>query len=315
MMKLDGVAAFVAVTEAGSITEAARRMGLSKSLVSERLAELERSLGARLVQRTTRRLSLTEDGIAFLERARRIVRDVSDAAAEMAERRGSLAGSLRISAPVTFGALHLGEALYPFLRAHPKVDLTLELDDRFVDMAADGFDAVIRHGPIRDNWLVATRLASSRRLLVASPDYLADHGEPGSLAELEAHRAILYTNRVTDWRFPDADGGVVLHPKAALRVNNGLIMRDAALSGAGVTLLPSFIVHREVASGALRVLDVGAEAEGADIYLAYPREHGGSTKIRTLIDHLKRTFGDPPYWDRPLPTGTRPPSAAAASRG
>ena len=153
-MKLDGIAAFVAVAEAGSITEAARRLGLSKSVVSERLVELERALGARLLQRTTRRVSVTEDGLAFLERARRIVRETVDAAADLAERRGALVGPLRISAPVSFGILHLGPALYPFLDENPGIELTLDLEDRFVDVAADGYDAVIRHGAVQDNRLI-----------------------------------------------------------------------------------------------------------------------------------------------------------------
>jgi DNA-binding transcriptional LysR family regulator len=146
MMKLDGIAAFVATAEAGSISAAARRLGNAKSVVSERLAELERSLGTRLIQRTTRKLSLTEDGHTFLARAQRILFEASEAAAEMAERRGTLVGPLRISAPVGFGVLHLGPAIYRFLAAHPGIDLALELDDGFVDAAADGFDAVLRHG-------------------------------------------------------------------------------------------------------------------------------------------------------------------------
>jgi len=313
MLKLDGVAAFVTVVDAGSITEAARRLDLAKSIVSERLADLERSLGARLLQRTTRRLSLTEDGAAFLERARRIVREVSDAADEMAERRGALVGPLRISAPVSFGVLHLGAALYPFLRDHPRIDLTIELDDRFADLAADGFDAVIRHGPIRDSWLVATRLASSRRFLVASPAYLSAHGEPRALGDLEDHRAILYTNRATDWRFLSPDGPVIVHPRKALRVNNGLIMREAAVAGLGVSLLPGFMIHEALVDGTLRTLDIGLEAEGAEIHIAYDKEHGASAKVRALIEHLKRAFGDPPYWDPGAASagGGEPPSIGA----
>ena len=178
MLKLDGIAAFVQVAEAGSISEAARRLRLAKSVVSERLVELERSLGAVLLHRTTRRLSLTEDGSAFLAHATRITREVEEAAAEIAERRGSLTGPLRLSAPVTFGRMHLGPALYPFLAANPGIALALDLDDRRVDVAAEGYDAVIRHGPIEDSRLVAMRLASSRRCLVASPNYLARHGTP-----------------------------------------------------------------------------------------------------------------------------------------
>ena len=210
-MKLDGIATFVVVAEAGSISEAARRLHLSKSVVSERLTELERSLGAHLLHRTTRKLSLTEDGAAFHERAARIVREAENAAADLAERRGTLAGPLRISAPVTFGRMHLGPALYPFLSRHPRIELTLDLDDRRVDAAADGYDAVIRHGPIVDSRLMAWRLAPSRRVLVAAPDYLARHGVPRSVTELGGHRGIFYTNRgVADWRFPGHEDAVIV---------------------------------------------------------------------------------------------------------
>ncbi len=234
MMKLDGIATFVAVAEAGSISEAARRLRLAKSVVSGRLAELERSLGTALVHRTTRRLSLTEDGTAFLERAARIAREVEEAAADLAERRGTLAGPLRIAAPVTFGRLHLGPALYPFLERHPRIELTLELDDRRVDAAADGYDAVVRHGAVADTRLVAWRLAPSRRVLVAAPSYLARAGVPTTVAELERHHGIFYTNRgVADWRFQGADGAVVVRGRVALQVNNGDVMRDATIAGLG----------------------------------------------------------------------------------
>ncbi|MGY4397137.1 DNA-binding transcriptional LysR family regulator [Sphingomonas sp. UYAg733] len=297
MMKLDGVAAFVAVAEAGSISEAARRMGLAKSVVSERLAELERGAGARLIQRTTRKLSLTEDGQAFLERARRIVREMEEAAEELTQRRGTLSGPLRLAGPISFGSLHLGPALYPFLAAHPLIDLSLDLDDRFIDVAADGYDAVIRHGPIRDTNLIAKSLGSSRRLLVASPAYLAAHGTPASLDDLAMARAILYTNRETDWRFREGSGETVVRPRAALRVNNGVVMRDAALAGLGITLLPTFFIHRHLADGSLVRIDVGVEAEGAELNIAYPQNRSSSAKIIALTEWLRRAFGDPPYWE------------------
>ncbi|MFA6964092.1 LysR family transcriptional regulator [Bosea sp. (in: a-proteobacteria)] len=298
MLKLDGVAAFIAVAEAGSITAAGRRMGLAKSVVSERLAELERSLGARLLQRTTRKLSLTENGLTFLARGRNLLRDAEEAIGEMAERRGALAGPLRLSAPVSFGILHLGPALYPFLAAHPEIALNLELDDRFVDAGADGFDAVIRHGKVHDTRLVVRHLASSRRVLTASPAYLERHGLPASVSELGRHRAILYSNRDTDWRFEGPDGIAIARPTAAVRVNNGLVMRDAALAGAGITLLPTFMIHQELARRALRVVDIGLEAEGAEVHLAYPSQRGPSAKIAALTEHLRRHFGTPPYWEQ-----------------
>jgi len=270
MIKLDGMAAFAAVVEAGSITEAARRIGISKSVLSERLTELERSLGARLVQRTTR----------------------------------------KVSAPVSFGSLHLGPALYPFLVANPKIELTLELDDRFVDVASGGFDAVIRHGPVGDNRLIVKRLASSRRMLVASPAYLARLGTPKSVADLQTRNAILYSNRETDWRFPGAGrrADIVIRPGSCLRINNGMMMRDAAIAGLGIALMPTFLVHAELARGVLRTLDMGTEAEAAEIYLAYSAGRGPSAKIHALTEHLRKAFGDPPYWE----TGLKKMRKAAA---
>jgi DNA-binding transcriptional LysR family regulator len=215
----------------------------------------------------------------------------------MAERRGQLVGPLRISAPVSFGYLHLCPTLYPFLKQHPGVELTLDLDDHFVDVEAAGYDAVIRHGPVRESWLIAIRLAPSRRVLVGSPAYLDAHGVPKSLEDLEAHRAILYTNRAFDWRFEDGAGSVRVMPSKALRVNNGLIMRDAALADLGLTLLPTFMVHTELKSGALRSIDVGFVPERAEIHVTYPKGQPPSAKLRAVIDYLKAAFGDPPYWD------------------
>jgi DNA-binding transcriptional LysR family regulator len=232
-----------------------------------------------------------------LLRARNIAREVTEASSEMSERRGQLVGPLRISAPVSFGYLHLGPALYPFLKQHPGIELTLELDDRFVDGEAGGYDAVVRHGAIRESWLVAVPIAPSRRVLVASPKYLSTHGTPRSLAELEAHRAILYTNRVSDWRFEDGLRSVGVNPVKALRVNNGLVMRDAAVAGLGLTLLPSFMIHSEINSGKLQVVDVGLVPERAEIHVTYSKWQQPSARLRALIDHLKTAFGDPPYWD------------------
>src|SRR5258707_4966447 len=298
-MKLEGIATFVAVAEAGSISEAARRLRLSKSVVSERLAELERSVGTNLLHRTTRKLSLTEDGAAFHERAARIVREVADAAADLAERRGTLAGPLRVAAPVTFGRMHLGPALYTFLARHKQIELTLDLDDRRVDAAADGYDAVVRHGPIIDSRLLAWRLAPSRRVLVAAPAYLARHGTPNSLAELDGHRGIFYTNPgVADWRFTGPKGVAIVRGRVGLRVNNGDMMRDAAIAELGIALLPMFVAGAAIAAGRLSVVEVGAEAENEFILMAHPEGRRPSAKLRALAGHLRAAFGDPPYWDR-----------------
>jgi DNA-binding transcriptional LysR family regulator len=302
------VATFVAVAEAGSISEAARRLRLAKSVVSDRLAELERTLGARLVHRSTRKLTLTEDGTAFLERAARIAAEIEAAAVDMAERRGALVGPLRISAPVTFGRRHLGPAIYPFLARHPGIELILDLDDRRADAAADGYDAVVRHGALADSRLTAWRLAPSRRVLVASPGYVAAHGAPASLAALEGHRGIFYSNRgAADWRFvaqtdpssadPSASA-ISVRGTAALRVNNGDVMRDAALAGLGIALLPLFIVGADIKAGSLRALDVGVAAAAEWIYVAHPEGRRPSAKLRAFADALRAGFGDPPIWER-----------------
>lgn len=298
MMKLDGITSFVAVAESGSISEAARRLRLSKSVVSERLAELERSLGASLLHRTTRKLTLTEDGTAFLERAHRIVQEIEAATSDMAERRGTISGPLRISAPVTFGRMHLGPALYPFLAEHPDLQLTLDLDDRRVDAAADGYDAVVRNGPIADSRLMAWRLAPSRRVLVASPAYLRDNGKPASIEDLEQHRGIFYTNRgVADWRFPSIGGTVIVRGKMGFGLNNGDMLRDAAIAGLGIALIPMFIVGAEVAAGKLETIDIGVQPELEYIHIAHPDGRRPSVKLRALADHLRAAFGSPPYWD------------------
>ncbi|KPH09627.1 DNA-binding transcriptional LysR family regulator [Rhizobium leguminosarum] len=298
MIRIEGIAAFVAVVEAGSVSEAARRLRLSKSVVSERLAELEKSLGGVLLHRTTRKLTLTEDGAVFLERAGRIVREIDEAATDMAERRGTLSGPIRIAAPVTFGRMHLGPALYPFLADHPDIELTLDIDDRRVDAASDGYDAIIRNGPIADSRLVAWKLALSRRLLCASPDYLARQGMPSSLDDLNSHRGIFYTNRgVADWRFQTPEGAVVVRAQLALGINNGDMLRDAAIAGLGIALLPSFIAGPAIREGRLAEIDVGHRPEAEFIYMAHPGGRNPSAKLRAIADHLKKSFGDPPYWD------------------
>lgn len=298
MIRIEGIAAFVATVEHGSISGAARQLRLSKSVVSERLAELERSLGSALLHRTTRRLNLTEDGIAFLPRAQRITRDISEATADIAERRGTLAGPLRIAAPVTFGHMHLGPALYPFLKDHPEIQLTLDLDDRRIDVASSGHDAIIRQGVIDDTRLIVWKLAKSRRILTASAAYLAEHGAPQSLDDLRHHRGIFYTNRgAADWHFRTVDGPVTVQAKQALGVNNGDMIRDAVIAGLGIAMLPAFIAQPAIRAGRLVAIPLDIAPDEEWIYMAHAQGRDPSAKLRALRDHLKQAFGDPPYWD------------------
>lgn len=298
MLKLESVAAFAAIAASGSFSAAARQLALSNSVISERLAELERTLGVKLVQRTTRRVSLTGDGVAFYESAKGILREVERASSELAQRRGVVAGSLRISAPVSFGTLHLGAALFGFVARHPAIELTLELEDRFVDVLNEGYDAVIRHGPVDDTRVIVKHLATSRRVLVASPAYLKRWGKPASLEDLQQHRGIIYSFRGrSDWRFRVGRRFVTVQPRTALRLNNGLLMRDAAVAGLGIALLATFLLDAPRRERALKVLEIGAEAEGAMIYVGYPEHLRSSAKIRALTAWLHDAFGRPAYWD------------------
>lgn len=297
MLKLESLLAFVTTAEVGSISEAARRLQISKSVASDRLAELERNVGTTLMHRSTRKLTLTEDGIAFLERAKRILREVSEASAEVSERRGALVGPLRISVPVSFGILHLSPALNSFLKRNPRIELSVDLNDRFVG-PTDGFDAIIRHGPLPNKGWLAKRIAPSRRALVASPDYLRANGVPRTIGDLEQHRGIIYSHRgASDWRFRQSGRWSVVRPRTAMRVNNGLIMRDATLEGLGIALLATFVFHDLVNLGKLAVVDIGAEAEPATIFIGYPTDRRVSAKVLALIAHLRDTFGNPPYWE------------------
>ena len=163
----------------------------------------------------------------------------------------------------------------------------------------DGFDAIVRHGPLPDNGWIAKRIAPSRRRLVASPDYLKTHATPRTIGDLEQHRGIIYSNRgASDWRFRQSGRWSVVRPGAVMRVNNGIIMRDAAVEGLGVALLATFVFHNSLASGKLRLLDVGAEAEPATVFIAYPYARRVSAKVLALIAHLRAAFGTPPYWER-----------------
>jgi DNA-binding transcriptional LysR family regulator len=224
--------------------------------------------------------------------------EVRQAQTDLAERRGALIGPLRISAPVTFGRMHLGPALYGFLAKYPDIQLTLDLNDRRVDATSDGFDAVIRNGPIVDSFLVAWQLAPSPRYLVAAPAYLARHGTPANLEELAEHRGIFYTNRGTaDWRFVDGDQAYVVQGDGDLVLNNGDMMLDAAIAGLGISLLPAFIVGQALRDGKLTKIDVGMQAEPEFLYIGHPHGRKPSAKLRALAGWLKDAFGDPPYWD------------------
>lgn len=305
MGQFEDMTVFVHAVEAGSFSGAAQRLGIAKSIVSRRIGALEARLGANLFHRSTRRLSLTETGLAYVERARRILSDVAEAD-EIANRLHSeLKGKLRVAAPMSFGGRHLSPAIVEFLAAHPNLDIDLDLNDRRVDLLSEGYDLAIRIGKLADSSLVARTLAPCRHVVCASPAYLAGRGVPLTPSDLAAqnHDCLVYSNRPASeqWRFR-VDGGWKEPPVMTRRlgVNNGDVLRDAAVAGLGLVVLPTFVVGDAVAAGALKVVLDDYEFFDPSIHAVWPPNRQLSAKVRALVDFLSERFGPTPYWDTNL---------------
>jgi len=289
---------FIAVVEAGSFVQAAERLRSSKAAVSRIVQELEGRLGARLLHRTTRRLSLTEAGAAYAERCRQILDEVDEADSLAGMSASRAVGQLRINAPQTFGVLHLAPLWGTFLQMHPEVTLDVSLSDRVVDLVEEGFDLAIRISNLPDSSLVSRRLARSSVVMCASPGYLAQHGAPQVLADLARHQIIAYSYWYMGdtWAFDTPQGRQSVQTRPRLRANNGDICRAAALDGQGIILQPTFLVGEDLHAGRLvRVLPELA-APDLGIYAMYPSRKHLSAKVRALVDFLAESFRDCPGW-------------------
>jgi DNA-binding transcriptional LysR family regulator len=301
MDRLAAIEAFVRVAESGSFSKAAERLHSSKSAVSRQVSALEAELGARLIHRTTRALTLTEAGRSYFEQAVRILADLAEANASVGQLQAAPRGRLRVSAPMSFGFLHLAPAVPDFLARHPDVELDLIMNDRFVDLVDEGFDVAVRIGTLADSSLVARKLAPMRRAVCAAPSYLARRGTPASPDELKTHECLCYSNvgMAQEWRFVRADGRPwSVEVRGRLHANNGDALRAAALRGFGLAVLPSFLVGRDFQSGALvPVLEEFLPQDSA-VYAVYPHARHLSPKVRAFVDFLAERFGPDPYWDR-----------------
>lgn len=314
MSLFDDMTVFVRAVEAESFSGAARRLGLAKSVVSRRISSLEDRLGTSLFHRTTRRLSLTETGHAYYERVRHILADVVEAEEVARRLQSELRGTLKVAAPMSFGHLHLSAAVADFLVAHPQLEIDLDLNDRRVDLVSEGHDLAIRIGKLADSTLIARRLASCRHVVCASPAYLQARGEPCSPEELESdrHDCLGYSNRSTseEWRFRvDGEWRSVRERTTRLGVNNGDVLRDAAIKGVGLVVLPTFIVSEALQRGELKAVLCDFELEEPAIYAVWPPNRALSAKVRKFVDFLGDRFGGTPYWDAGLP----PTNVAAIS--
>lgn len=300
MENLQRMAIFARVVEDKSFSAAARRLGLSKSLVSKQVARLERSVGARLLNRTTRALSLTEAGTVFYEHCARIVEEADAAKQAVGRLQSAPRGLLRLTVPVAFGRLHIAPALPHFLERYPEVEIDLTTTDRFVDLAEEGYDLAIRIAGEPAPTLVARRLAPVNRKLVATPDYFARHGVPETPADLRRHNCLTYTyfNPQDPWRLRGPDGEISVRARGNLRVNDDDALSAAVLQGLGVALLPTFIIGQELQSGRLHAALSQYIPVERHIYAVYLANRQVSAKVRAFIDFLSERFEPEPYWDR-----------------
>ena len=300
MADLDAYAVFAAVVEAESFTGAARALGRTKSAVSKAVGRLEDRLGVRLLNRTTRRIALTEAGAAFHARCLRILAEVEDAEREAARLTAAPRGTLRVNAPVTFGIMHLAPRLPLFLAEYPEVSVDITLSDRTIDLVEEGVDLAVRIGQLDDSTLRARRLAPFRHLVCAAPAYWDRHGRPRRPAELGRHNCLGYSYLSTgdSWRFAGADGEAAVRISGSLRSNNGDLLRAAALAGVGVVLAPSFIVSRDVAEGRLEAVLTDYCPPGGGVYALQPPGRYVPAKVRAFIDFLAERLGPEPGWDR-----------------
>lgn len=298
MNLLDAIVAFVRVAELGNYTRAAEALDLSRTRLSRRVMELEEHLGVRLLQRTTRRLRLTEAGERYLARAQGILLALEDAETEVGSDATEMRGRLRLNGPMSFGTRHLAPLVARFMVEHPALEVRLDLNDRRVDLLEEGYDLAIRIGNLPDSSLVARRLTRCRLLLCASPGYLAEHGEPRDPSELGRHRCLRYRpgDSGGDWRF-DGHGLAVRGP---LESNNGDVLTHAAEAGLGIVQQPSFLVTDSIRSGRLVPIMSREPAATLDIHGIYPARRHLPARVARFLELLADAWGDPPSWEREL---------------
>lgn len=290
---------FNAVVEAGSFVKAANALDISNAAVSRYVVDMETRLGVRLLHRTTRRLSLTEEGQVFYARSKELLAELQEAEDEITSRRDAASGLLRINAPVTFGILHLAPLWGAFKALHPKVSLDVTLADRLVDLVEEGYDVAIRIAALENSSLVSRKLATTRIVLCASPQYLAQHGTPQHPGELANHAIISYSYRSAkdEWTFTGPQGPVSVKTKPCIHTNSGDTCLAAALAHQGVILQPTFLIGQDLANGTLVELMPDYRSEELGIYAVYPTRKHVSAKVRALIDFLATHFaGRGPSW-------------------
>ena len=289
---------YCSVVENDSLADAARKMNVSPSVVSKHLSALEDHLGVRLLNRTTRRISITEEGTAYYERCKQIITDVAEAEIEVSRAHTAPRGLLKITAPVTFAHRHLTPHLPKFLDMFPEVEVQVQVNDRVVDLVDEGIDLAIRISQLKDSSLIARRLAPNRRYIAATPEYLERNGTPKSVDDLKDHRLITWPpgNPLNDWHFLIDGVDRIIKVKGAIAVNEGDAILTTLLAGGGLGMTQEFLAGPFVKEKKLVPLLEEIVREDNPIYAVYPSSRHLSPKVRAFVDFLVETYGPKPYW-------------------
>jgi len=302
--RLTGMQVFMRVAGLGSLSAAARALGMSQTMATKHVAALEARLGTKLLHRTTRRLTLTEAGRGYLEAAERILGEVEEADALASASAVEVRGTMRVNVPVSFGIREIAPLIPDFARIHPTLTIDLGLNDRQVDLIEEGWDLVVRIGEMEDSGLIARRLAPCHTIICAAPRYLAERGTPQKVADLGRHNCLGYTLSralgVDSWLF-GRERKVRVPVRGDLRANNGDVLVAAAVAGQGIVYAPTFLVAREIVAGLLVPIKLDHATIALDgIFAVYPSDRRPPAKIRAFIDFLVQRFGPAPHWDREL---------------
>jgi DNA-binding transcriptional LysR family regulator len=312
---LQEMAVFSKVVAAGSLSAAARELGLSPALVSRRLSALEARLGVRLVNRTTRSLNLTVEGSRYYDACTRVLAEIEEADAEVSAGRVEPQGALKVALPASFGHQHVAPLVPQFAARYPKVQLALSLSDRSVNVMDEGFDVAVCIADLQDSSLAARKLAPNRRVVCASPAYLAAHGIPHTPEDLAKHNCLITSEFVSNWEYKAPDGrAAAVRVQGRYACDNWEVLREWALAGLGIALKSTWDVYRQLQDGSLIALLPGyVFYSDVAIYAVYPHRRFLPAKTRVFIEFLAQSFGPEPYWDRAAPR-TKPrirPRAAA----
>lgn len=302
MGQLEDMQMFLRIVDAGGIGKAAEQMGIAKSAVSRRLSELEERLGNRLINRTTRQFSLSDSGRLLYQRAQTVVDYVDEIHSDLSSADMAASGRLRIALPLSFALMHLTRVIDEFMDLHPLVTVQLDFSDRLVDMVEEGFDLALRIADLKDSTAQARRIAPVKVIMVASPQYLASQGVPTNIEQLKQHTILKYEGASTSassWQMTDPEGqqvSVSLEPK--MSANNGDFLKAMALAHKGITMLPTFLAWKELATGELVEVLGDHRVPELSAYAIYPRNRYLPKRARLLIDFIAQKFGENPYWDQ-----------------